>query len=311
MSEANEGVVGLRQALEAVIHAGHRAILGREVEQGWVAVFLQELTTRCQSQSLEEVTAFFLQLLYNSPEGAARAASLTRDQVLERILPSTFGGRPVIPPCISAGPTPLSASLLRRAGLRRWAGPLDWMTMPPAAVLDCIADDFHLLLNPAEHESVPPRERPEGSLGHLALHKRLTARHGPTHFHRWDPTTPEGYAALERAVLRMREALRGLHGKMLLQVAAEDDDTLRVFAEMTELLDRVGRGVTFVHVAILEDGLAAPFPEMELHELRGTHRLLRCRPVSAMGTLGFADLLDEVVILRGALAAPGLDQPTI
>jgi hypothetical protein len=310
MSETGERTVALKEAFDALIRSSHRTLLGREVDDQWHGPFLQELMKRSQSQSLDEVTTFFLQLVYNSPEGQNRAALVTRDRAFEFL---TARGGPVRPAplqCLSAGPSAYTAMLLKRAGLRKWAGPFDWMTIPAGAVLDCIADDCTSLLNPAQYEPIPVRDRPEGSLGHLCLHKKLSERHGPTIFHRVDPATPEGFAYLERCVLRFRDALRGLHGKMLVQVLEEDDQTAEVFAETGEVLDRVARGAHLVTVAKLEGAPAGPFPEIELSEVRGAHRLLRCRTLSRMTGLAHEDQLDDVVIFRGLLAAPELEQPT-
>ena len=100
----------------------------------------------------------------------------------------------------------------------------------------------------------------------------------------------------------MRESLRGLHGKMLLQVVEEAPETQDVWGHTGELLDRFARGCALVTVALVEGVPEGPFPEMELAASRGPHRLLRLRVLSAPRALGFADPMDELVLLRGALS---------
>jgi hypothetical protein len=178
------------------------------------------------------------------------------------------------------------------------------MTIPAEAVRDCLVDDFAMLMAPHEHEEIPPEERPPGAPGYLCRHARFSQLYGPTLFHLHDPLTEQGYAALERAVLRLREALRGLHGKLLVQLVEEEPNTADVFAETAEFLDRSARGATLVTVALVEGRPEGPFPEMELGMVQGPHRLLRCRPLSLIQGIAFRDVLDDVVMLRGALAAP-------
>jgi hypothetical protein len=167
-------------------------------------------------------------------------------------------------------------------------------------------DDFQMLMLPSEHEHIPASVRPPGTAGDLCRHTRFSELYGSTMFHVHDPTTPKGFAALERAVLRTREALRGLHTKLLIQVTEEFDNTREVFAETAEFLDRTARGAVLVTIATVEGKPEGPFPEMELAEALGPHRLLRCRLIGDTQDIAYNDPLDEVVMLRGALASPSL-----
>lgn len=296
----------LRDVLEAVVRGSHLALLQRNVAPDWVEPFVGELQHRLKSKTLTDVTADFIRIIATSDEAKAKLPAQvgTGGRPLEAVVAPAVSARPAALACIGLGTLPAAAGMLRAAGLRRWAAPFDWMTIPAEAVRDCLVDDFSLLLLPSEHQHIPDGERPPGMPGHLCRHARYSGLYGPTLFHVADPTTPDGYAALERAALRMREALRGLHGKLLFQVVVEDPDSARVFAETAEFLDRTARGATLVTVALVEGAPEGPFPEMELAEALGPHRLLRCRTVSGPEGIAFEDPLDEVVILRGALAAP-------
>ena len=70
------------------------------------------------------------------------------------------------------------------------------------------------------------------------------------------------------------------------------------------MLDRSARGAILVTIAIVAGPPSGPFPEMELAQARGVHRFLRCHTLSEPEGLGYPDPLDEIVLLRGALAAP-------
>lgn len=296
----------LRDVLEAVIRGSHLALLKRDVDPQWLTNFAGELQRRLGEQSLLDVTTDFIRIIATSEEAQKRLLTGGSGKPTEYLVIPALNARPAALSCIAFGCEPPVAGMMRRAGLRRWAGPFDWMTIPPEAVRDCLVDDFNLLMQPDEHEHIPASVRPPGSMGHLCRHTRFSELYGSTIFHVQDPTAREGFAALERAVLRTREALRGLHGKLLIQVTEEFDNTAEVFAETAEFLDRTARGATLITIAVVEGAPAGPFPEMELAQSLGPHRLLRCRLLAGTQEMAYVDPLDEVVMLRGALASPAL-----
>lgn len=296
----------LRDVLEALIRGSHLALLKRDVDPQWLNNFSMELQRRLAQQSLVEVAGDFIRIIATSEEAQQKQLTGGVGKPTEYVVMPAVTARPAALSCIGLGCEPPVAGMLRRAGLRRWAGPFDWMTIPPEAVRDCLVDDFSLLMSPAEHEPIPASLRPPGATGHLCRHQRFSELYGSTLFHVKDPTTREGFAALERSVIRMREALRGLHGKLLLQVTEEYENTRQVFTETAEFLDRTARGATLVTIALIEGPPEGPFPEMELAESFGPHRLLRCRPLAGTQDIAYIDPLDEVVMLRGAMASPAL-----
>lgn len=293
-----------RDVLETLVRATHTAFLGRNVDPNWLTAFTDELTRRGATQSLDDVISDFIRIIYTSPESQNRLLATLSGRGIDAVVAPGLASRPSPLSCIGAGCSPRAAGMLKRGGLRRWAGPFDWMTIPAEAVRDAIVDDCAGLLIAADYESIPPAERPEDSDGHLCRHVRLSELYGPTIFHQYDPSEAQGYASLERATLRFREALRGLHGKLLFQVVDENPRSIPTFEDTADMLDRVARGAVLVTVALVEGPPNGPFPEMELAQTRGVHRYLRARIISEPAGIGFDDPLDEVVLLRGALAAP-------
>ncbi|MFL1461506.1 hypothetical protein ACI6QG_04835 [Roseococcus sp. DSY-14] len=292
----------LHEFLRVLVQGTHQGMLYRDVGPEWHDAFVAELERRLGAGDLQSVVSDFIRLINECPEAEARVFAKMAGKEMAGFVQPMLALRPAPIACIALGCLPAAAGMLRRAGLRRWAGPLDWMTLPPAAVRDALADDFLALTNPRHLERIPPAQRPDDGPGFLARHARYSAQHGETLFHHRDPTTEDGFAALERAAVRMRESLRGLHAKMLLQVVEEAPGTAAAWAETADLLDRFARGAALVTVAVVEGRPEGPFPEMEMAQQKGPHRLLRMRPLSALAGLGFADPLDEVVLLRGALS---------
>ena len=293
-----------RDVLDALVRATHTSFLGRSVDPTWLAAFVDELTRRGETQQLTEVFTDFIRIIYTSPEAQKRLLAGHGGKGLEDVISPGLASRPSPLACIALGCSPRAAGMLKRAGLRRWAGPFDWMTIPAEAVRDSIVDDCAGLLLAAEYEPIPLEERPAETEGHLCRHVRLSELYGPTIFHRYDPSEALGYASLERSVLRFREALRGLHGKLLLQITDETDRSLPAFEDTADMLDRSARGAILVTVALVEGPPSGPFPEMELAKAYGPHRYLRCRTISVPEGTAFTDPLDEIVLLRGAMAAP-------
>lgn len=297
-----------RDVLEALVRAAHVSFLGRMVDPTWLAAFTDELSRRGMNESLDEIVTDFIRIIYTSPEAQNRLMATMGGRGMEAVIAPGLASRPSPLACIGAGCSPHVAGMLKRAGLRRWAGPFDWMTIPAEAVRDAIVDDCAGLLMAADYEPIPPEDRPIESEGHLCRHLRLSELYGETIFHHHDPSEAAGYAGLERAALRFREALRGLHGKLLLQVVEENRNSAATFADTAAMLDRSARGVILVTIGLVEGAPPGPFPEMELGEARGAHRYLRARTISEPAGIAFADPLDEIVLLRGALAAPQISK---
>jgi hypothetical protein len=295
-----------RDVLETLVRATHISFLGRTVDPTWLAAFTDELSRRAANETLDQIVTDFIRIIYTSPEAQARLMTTLGGRGMEAVIAPGLASRPSPLACIGAGCSPRVAGMLKRAGLRRWAGPFDWMTIPAEAVRDAIVDDCAGLLMAAEYEPIPPEDRPADSDGHLCRHLRLSELYGETIFHHYDPSEAPGYASLERSALRFREALRGLHGKLLLQVVEENANSVTTFADTADMLDRSARGVILVTIALVEGPPSGPFPEMELGQTRGVHRYLRARVMSEPMGIAYADPLDEIVLLRGALAAPQL-----
>ena len=292
----------LQDFLAMLVQGAHQGILHRSVDAEWHRSFTAELMRRAETADLQSVVSGFIRLIHECPESQDRSLAVLADRSMGPFVQPMLALRPAPIAAIGLGCAPRAAGMLRRAALRRWAGPFDWMSIPPAAVRDALADDLLALTNPRHLERIPPAARPDDGPGFLARHTRYSAQHGETLFHHRDPTTEDGFAALERAAARMRESLRGLHAKLLLQVVEEAPSTEALWGETGEVLDRFGRGCALVTVALVEGAPEGPFPEMELAGSRGPHRLLRMRALSAPRPLGFADPMDELVLLRGALS---------
>ena len=102
---------------------------------------------------------------------------------------------------MSLGAACWTAALIEDAGLRRGSGPFDWTFTDPRLVFYCLGDDFRLFADRAAWERV-------GSDSQWSLTRlRALYRLGPITNHH-DLGRDEDFERLQRAVGRMREALR-------------------------------------------------------------------------------------------------------
>lgn len=110
---------------------------------------------------------------------------------------------------VSLGTFCHTAAGLRDAGLRRWSGPFDWIFSSPAMAAACLDDDFAALLDPAQLESVPERERTHNAK-RQCRHPDYEARYGlPIVFNHHDPASSLiDLQKLRRSVARFRAALQ-------------------------------------------------------------------------------------------------------
>lgn len=113
-----------------------------------------------------------------------------------------------------------AAMALKRAGLRRWAGPFDWIFSSTEMVAHCITDDFSRFLDPAQYRSVPVSERvtPEANLcEHLFYREKFGVRFA---FNHHDPAASAKDAAyFQRSAGRLRQVLGSLAWKLFVVVS--------------------------------------------------------------------------------------------
>ncbi len=294
------------QRFAAIVRGCYAALLGRnpaelEIERWWEEkrpFFLQHGTAITMVEMIHHVVhsaewnhSFRLNQMH-----------LVRTELLP--MPRGTGGIAVH---ISLGVTGYTSAMLRRFHRRRWSGPFDWISATPAMVREMLDDDFEQLLNPAAYAAVPLDERPDTRF-YRCRHLGYEARHGVgCVLHAADMTEAAGQAYMGRCVERFRTSMRGLPSKLLIQVVPERADPAREFALTVRSLERYGRNFRFVMVSVLPEATTSPFPEIEPAVMSGAHRLLRMRTLGPIDGTDPADMLDEVVLLRGAFAAVGVN----
>lgn len=293
-----------RDVFDAMVAACYQALLARppgEVVDAWWA----EFQPMVEQQGIERFLTHFIALLMSSEEFATLVRRSQDNMVRGQLVPALrgVGG---IASHVSLGTDGFTSAMLKRFDRKRWSGPFDWLSATPAMIRAALTDDFETLLDPTAYAAIPFEDRPDARFWRCR-NLRYEDRFGhPCISHAADMTDAVGQLYMARCVERFRANLRGLSSKLVLQVAPEGSDPGREFQQTADLLDSFGRNVTFVMVSLLPDHAEGPFPEIEPALRHGPHRLLRMRILSPLDNAQALDMLDEVVMLRAVLAAPGL-----
>ncbi len=113
-----------------------------------------------------------------------------------------------------------AAMALKRAGLRHWAGPFDWIFSSFGMVAHCIEDDFASFLDPSHYRSVPvdKRQTPEANLcEHVFYRERFGV---PFVFNHHDPAASSRDAAyFQRGAARLRQVFKSPAWKLFVVVS--------------------------------------------------------------------------------------------
>jgi hypothetical protein len=287
----------------AIANGVFQALLGRQAGDDGLRIFRESMFQDYLETDLAAFICRFVMMVVGSPEWRQRLLAEQQRAIRLEFLPKR--GVEMISH-LSLGASGYTAGMLRRFGLRRWGGPFDWLSASPAVIREIIADDFASFLDPASWQPIIAADRPDGRF-FQCRHTGYEGRHQlPCILHAADMTQPGGQAYMTRCVTRFRQSLQSLAGKILLQVVPEGEDPVREFRATADVLEGYGRSFQFVMVSLLPERGTGPFPEIEPALAHGRHRLLRARLLAPINGIDPGDMLDEMILLRAALAAPSL-----
>ena len=308
-SSTEAAPAGPDAVFSAVVNGVFQALLDRPAGPEGVLAWHRHLHEFYATAPLDEFVAHFAGLVLRSNEWGDRQLAAMMGGLRARMLPPPT--KVGITTHISLGADGFPSAMMKRFGLKRWSGPFDWCATSPGMIRDVLADDFTHFLDPGEWRSIPLEDRPDGRFWQCR-NPRYEDKHGHACIlHNHDMTLEWMQVAMLRCVERFRTSIRGLASKLVLQVVREGDDPGGEFLRTAEALEGMGRNIHFVMISLLPEHTEAPFPEVEPALARGAHRLLRARLLAPLEGLEARDMMDELVLLRAALAAPllGSDQP--
>lgn len=193
----------------------------------------------------------------------------------------------------------MMAHLLSRSGLRRFAGPFDWLFSTPQMIAHCLDDDFKKFLDRSQYEFVPPADRPDGKHGvchHRFYRDEFNVRFVFNHHNVLDEET---FAHFVRSVGRFRSAL-GTGNVLLPHIDIYKRTSPDVFCRLVEAVERCSSGrAILVSFYIEEPDATLLMPSLTMtHRIGGWHQRFVLTPTSAYEPLRFIEPVNELAIMR-------------
>jgi hypothetical protein len=196
---------------------------------------------------------------------------------------------------VSIGTQCLTSTLLKRAGLKAFSGPFDWIFSSLEMVGDCIETDFADLLNKDFLKPIPIERRPDPTVS-FANHMLYRARYElDSIFNHYDPRDPERYAYLRRCVRRMRTLLASEKPQLLLAIGRPEQCDQVVTARLFGLLDRMTVAAEAWIILVEPPGTTQEFI---LSQVSGRHRIYRFAPYGSIDGIIFADERDNAFLIE-------------
>jgi hypothetical protein len=197
---------------------------------------------------------------------------------------------------VSIGSHCFAAATLKRAGLKKFSGPFDWIFSNLSMVADCIDDDFEAFLDKRFYATIPISDRhdaSEDSCDHLLFKDRYQIK---SIFNHYNPNNEEQYQYLARCVDRFRALMSSNFRTIMFGVCLKCQDSEAHFDRLCALLDRTPNCAAMV--ILLEppsDGLDFKFRVVHATE---QHRLFLMQPTSRVGPLRFESSFDDYLVRR-------------
>jgi hypothetical protein len=199
----------------------------------------------------------------------------------------------------SIGDHCVTANFMRNAGLRRSAGPFDWIFSSLDVVAHCIEDDFEKFLDRnyyIRHDNLNSPPSDEGC-EHTFYRDNFNIA---SMFNHRSPTIDINYDYLNRCVERFRTGLNSGDGVLLVSVTKESPQFDRNLARLRNALSQFGSH----HLIIIKVSTTNGDDKLRLSQLEN---LPDCRVFdylanSTIGPMSFSSELDDDIVealLRG------------
>lgn len=191
---------------------------------------------------------------------------------------------------VSIGTQCLTSNLLKRAGLKAFSGPFDWIFSSIDMVGDCIETNFADLLNVDFLKPIRIEQRPDPTTG-FANHTLYRDRYGlHAIFNHYDPRDPTRYAYLRRCVRRMRTVLASGDPQLLLAIVGPSQFDPVAVTRLFQILDGAAAAVE-AWIIVVEPPSSEQ--SLVLAEHCGRHRIYRFRPYGQIEGILFGDERDN------------------
>jgi len=199
---------------------------------------------------------------------------------------------------MSLGTHCFTSSMLERLGLRRFAGPFDWLFSNLGMIAHCLRDDFVTFLDARYYEIVPPADRLNPTVN-LCQHTYYLKEFGQRFvFNHTDPTNELGYAYLNRCVQRLRAVLAEPARKLFVCVTGRAAFSEQQLADVVDALLARSARCDLLCVVVDEPVPNLLFPIIGPLERVSRAEVFALQPLSIFGGTAFEDPIDELAVAR-------------
>lgn len=180
-----------------------------------------------------------------------------------------------------------AAMALKRAGIRSFSTPFDWIFSSADMVASCVEDDFERFLDPREYLEVPVDQRQEPHIN-LCQHMAFLAEFRvPFVFNHHKPFESDHYAYFQRCVERFRRVLKQPGWVLFMIVLPHATEAAKLKRLLNALRARCDRFVLLAVNFVVHGTAEGSSPPPRVRSLRAGHDLL-------MLEIGVAELSDGV-----------------
>jgi hypothetical protein len=206
-----------------------------------------------------------------------------------------------LPAIVSLGTHCFTSGLLRRWGLRSYAGPFDWVFSSAAMVAHCIEDDFATFLDPAQFRPVPVELRKAGASSNRVNHTYYQEQFGVEFvFNHHDVHLPEDFAHYQRTVQRFQAGLQSRDLHVYVLTCWHADGFLDAVTDLRSALARRTSNYRLLAYSVRESQHPQS-PQLTPVLTEPDAAAYIFDPISRWEPLQFQDLLDEHCLVHSIL----------
>ncbi|MBH0124179.1 DUF1796 family putative cysteine peptidase [Enterobacter sp. ESY66] len=226
-----------------IINGLYTEILGRSADADGILFHIENFI----QYGIEEGTKITTKTLISSEEFSAKINFKTKP-----VFPlgtQTINGKEV-EHIVSLGNHCLTATLLKKYGLKKYSYPFDWIFSSPEMVIDCIEDGFSTLLNKKYHSSITSCRKNndfEPGSSHSLYEEKYNIKELFTHR---DITKADDYNYFKRSAERFNSVLKSKGGKIFVMVSRREHNLEKHFYDIVDCLNKKTKDFVLIAISL-------------------------------------------------------------
>ncbi|QJU41325.1 DUF1796 family putative cysteine peptidase [Serratia marcescens] len=274
-----------------IINSLYLELLGRTADEAGVNFHIEHFI----KSGVEEGTRRTTSTLINSEEFSARIQFKHKPSI--PVGSQTINGKE-IEHIISLGNHCLTATILKKYGLKKHSYPFDWIFSSPEMVINCIEDDFSTLLKKEYHTSIT-NHRKNKDFEPGASHSLYEAKYNLNElFTHRDITTNDDYNYFKRAAERFDSVLKSKGAKIFVMISRSEHDLENHFPNIVHCLNKRTKDFSLMAVSLSSHDKQNKSYSSKIEQKIENSILLKVNPsVDEVPTGRFDSIPDDMTIV--------------